>query len=115
MTAKKKNPNNYARIRTTAELDVAIRDLHAAREHKGKVVGQDLDMLRNKLRPVSLVSNAFQTVVPYFTWSQLGLGVIRGLKRIVAPTKKKPGLPEKSNPVGQEGPGDASTSEQPDL
>lgn len=98
MTPKKNN--KYARIQTTAELDAAIREIHAARERKGRTVEYDLRGLQNRLRPATMVSSAFQHVSPYFTWSEIGLGLVRGLKKAIsaprARSKKKevPAAPE---------------------
>ena len=78
----KKN-NKYARIRTTAELDLAIRNAHQARERAGRTVGQDFSRLHQNLRPSNLVSTALRQVSPYFAWSEIGLGLVRGLKHLL--------------------------------
>ena len=80
--------NKYARIRTTAELDAAIREAHARRERLGASVGQDYSNLQQSLRPATLVSNALLQVAPYFSITEIGLGLVRGLKRLIAPKEK---------------------------
>ena len=87
MTAKKNN--QYARIRTAQELDEAIKRAHAASKKLGRSVEHDFHNLRQNLKPSALVSNAVQQVTPYFAWSEIGLGLVRGLKRLISPTDKK--------------------------
>ncbi len=87
MTAKKNN--QYARIQTAQELDEAIKRAHAASKKLGRSVEHDFHNLRQNLKPSALVSNAVQQVTPYFAWSEIGLGLVRGLKRLISPKDKK--------------------------
>jgi hypothetical protein len=89
MTAKKNN--QYARIQTAQELDEAIKRAHAASKKLGRSVEHDFHNLRQNLKPSALVSNAVQQVTPYFAWSEIGLGLVRGLKKLIAPKKEIPG------------------------
>ena len=89
MTAKKNN--QYAKIQTAKELDAAIKRAHATSKKLGRSFEHDLHSLRDNIRPAALVSNAFQSVAPYFAWSELGLGLVRGLNKRIAPKKEIPG------------------------
>lgn len=87
MTTTKKN--NYAGIHTAAELEAAIKRAQAARRRAGKTFGEDLRALQRDFRPVRLVTGALRQFTPFFAWSELGLGLVRGLRRLVGGTKRK--------------------------
>ena len=89
MTAKKNN--QYARIQTAQELDAAIKRAHAASKKLGRSVEHDFHNLRQNLKPANLATTALRQVTPYFAWSEIGLGLVRGLKKLIAPKKEIPG------------------------
>jgi len=86
MTPKKSNP--YGKIRTAAELDAAIKQASSARKKLGKSVERDLHGLQQSLKPANLASTALRQVTPYFAWSEIGLGLVRGLKKVLTPKKR---------------------------
>ena len=73
--------NKYATIKTTAELDKAIKEVHARREKVSKGFEKDVSRLRNRYRPANLMLGAVRRYSPYFSWAELGLGLVRGLKK----------------------------------
>ena len=82
--------DKYGKIKTTAELDKAIRAITRERKKLGKGVGKDFSNFRDHYRPVNLATNFVRRYTPWFTWTELGLGVVRGLKkRLAAPAKPK--------------------------
>lgn len=85
MTAKKNN--QYARIQTAQELDAAIKRAHAASKKLGRSVEHDFHNLRQNLKPANLATTALRQVTPYFAWSEIGLGLVRGLKKAITPKK----------------------------
>ena len=89
MTAKKNN--QYARIQTAQELDAAIKRAHAASKKLGRSVEHDFHNLRQNLKPANLATTALRQVTPYFAWSEIGLGLVRGLKKLIAPKMEIPG------------------------
>ena len=80
--------NKHAKIQTSAELDAAIRQVHAAGKKLGKSLEHDLHGLRQNLKPANLATTALKQVTPYFAWSEIGLGLVRGLKRVLTPKKR---------------------------
>ena len=75
--------NKYARIKTTAELDKAIKEVHAKRQKAGKGLDKDVNRLKNHYKPANLMLSAAQRFTPMLSWSGIGLGLIRGLKRLL--------------------------------
>ena len=73
--------NKYARIKTTAELDKAIKEVHAKRQKAGKGLDKDVNRLKNHYKPANLMLGAVQRFTPMLSWSGIGLGIIRGLKK----------------------------------
>ena len=87
MTATPKH--KYAGIRTAAELEAAIREAQAARKKMDKTVEKEIHSLQQNLRPARLVTTALRQVSPYFAWGEIGLGIVRGLKFLLRPRRKK--------------------------
>ena len=73
--------NKYAKIKTTAELDKAIQEVHAKRQKAGKGFEKDVNRLKNHYKPTNLMLGAVQRFSPMLSWSGIGLGIIRGLKK----------------------------------
>ena len=73
--------NQYGKIKTTAELDKAIKEVHARRKKAGKGFEKDVNRLKNHYKPANLMLGAAQRYVPMLSWSGIGLGIIRGLKK----------------------------------
>lgn len=73
--------NKYAKIKTTAELDKAIKEVHAKRQKAGKGFEKDVNRLKNHYKPTNLMLGAVQRFSPMLSWSGIGLGIIRGLKK----------------------------------
>ena len=99
----------YSNIHTTEELEFAIRMVQADRESLQKTLVQDLGNFREGLKPGKLVGTALKTVTPYLSWSEIGLGLVRGLKNAITPKNKKVSArdPERSD---REGLGETSPS-----
>lgn len=89
MTPTQKKSSNYGRIRTTAELDKAIRSVHAQRSRLGKGLSRDANSLWKRYQPSNLMNTAIKQVTPSLSWVSLGLGLVRSAKRLVS-TKPKP-------------------------
>lgn len=81
--------NKYSEITTTDELDKAIRKVTADRKKCGKVVQEDLRDYRNRYRPATVALGAVRRFTPYLTWTELGLGVVRSLRKRILGGKKK--------------------------
>jgi len=75
--------NKYARIRTAAELDKAIQEVHAKRNKLGRGIDHDIHGLRDRMKPANLMLGAVSRYMPYVTWSEISLGIIRGLKKLL--------------------------------
>jgi len=74
-------PNKYSSIKTTDELDSAIRGLHQARQRQQKLLKKSFHGVREYYRPVNLALNLVQRGPIGLSWTQIGLGLIRGLKK----------------------------------
>ena len=72
---------DYGKIKTTAELDRAINDIHARRKQAGKGLDRKVKALRKRMKPANLVVSAASRYLPYLGWSEVSLGLIRGLKK----------------------------------
>ncbi len=82
--------NKHAAIRTASELEAAIARTQAARKKKGKIVERELHEWRQGwLKPVRVFSDALSYATPYFAWSGIGLGVARGLRKLLRKSKRK--------------------------
>ena len=101
--------NKYSKIRTAEELEFAIHVVHTERMKLQEKYVQDLGDFREGLKPGKLVGTALKTVSPYLSWSEIGLGLVRGLKNAITPKNKKVSArdPERS---GREGLGETSPS-----
>ena len=75
--------SNYGKIKTTAELDKAIREIHARRRKVGKGLEKDVNRLKSHYKPTNLMLGAVQRFTPMLSWSGISLGLIRGLKRLL--------------------------------
>ena len=87
MTANPKN--KYVAIHTVAELDAAIKSVQTARSKTGKLLETELHGVQQRFRPVRIVSTALRQAAPYFAWSEIGLGIVRGLKGLFGGPRKK--------------------------
>ena len=75
--------SNYGKIKTTAELEKAIKEIHARRRKAGKGLEKDVNRLKSHYKPANLMLGAVQRFTPYVGWSGISLGLIRGLKRLL--------------------------------
>ncbi|MCR4859165.1 MAG: hypothetical protein K5910_00710 [Bacteroidales bacterium] len=100
--------SKYGKIKTTAELEKAIKAVHSEQKKLGKTVEKDFHGLREQYRPANLMAGALRQVAPYFTWSEIGLGLVRGVRRLLEPGTKHP---KKEVPVSPEPP--VSDQDQP--
>jgi len=102
-TQNRKNSSKYARIRTTEELNAAIKSVHAEQTRLGRQLEKEAHTFVEHIKPAYLVSNVLQKASPYFAWSEIGLGLVRGLKRLISPKKKtltvKSEAPQSSQPA----------------
>lgn len=73
--------NQYGKIKTTAELDKAIKEIHAKRQKVGKGLEKDVVRFKNHYKPSNLLLGAVKQYTPFLSWSGIGLGIIRGLKK----------------------------------
>lgn len=73
--------NQYGKIKTTAELDKAIKEIHAKRQKAGKGLEKDVVRFKNHYKPSNLLLGAVRQYTPFLSWSGIGLGIIRGLKK----------------------------------
>lgn len=73
--------NQYGKIKTTAELDKAIKEIHAKRQKAGKGLEKDVVRFKNHYKPSNLLLGAVKQYTPFLSWSGIGLGIIRGLKK----------------------------------
>ena len=73
--------NQYGKIKTTAELDKAIKEIHAKRQKAGKGLEKDVVRFKNHYKPSNLLLGAVKQYTPMLSWSGIGLGIIRGLKK----------------------------------
>ena len=102
--------DKYGKIKTTAELNKAIHAVTRERKKLGKGVEKDFSGFREHYRPVNLATNFVRQYTPWFTWTELGLGVVRGLKkRLAAPAKAKAA---KALDMGREEPEAAGAGDQ---
>ena len=100
----------YGKIKTTAELNKAIHAVTRERKKLGKGVEKDFSGFRNHYRPANLATNFVRQYTPWFTWTELGLGVVRSLKKkLTAPAKPKA---VKALDTGSQEPEAAGTGEQ---
>ena len=81
--------DKYGKIKTTAELNKAIQAVTRERKKLGKGVEKDFHGFRNHYRPANLSMGFVRQYTPWFTWTELGLGVVRGLKKRLAANPKK--------------------------
>ena len=91
--------NKYSKIRTAEELEFAIHVVHTERMTLQEKYLQDLGEFREGLKPGKLVGTALKTVTPYLSWSEIGLGLVRGLKSAFTPKKAKSAAPRSSQPA----------------
>jgi hypothetical protein len=80
--------NKYSEITTTDELDKAIHRITADRNKYGKALRKDIREYRDRYKPVTMALGAVRRFTPYFTWAELGLGLVRSLRKCVAGKKK---------------------------
>ncbi len=80
--------NKYSEITTTDELDKAIHRIIADRNKCGKALRKDIREYRDRYKPVTMALGAVRRFTPYFTWTELGLGLVRSLRKRVAGKKK---------------------------
>jgi hypothetical protein len=80
---QKKKKNNYGKIRTSAELDKAIQSVHARQRKLGKSLGKDVNGLWQRYQPSQLVSGFMHQAAPLLSWTGIGLGLVRGVKRLI--------------------------------
>lgn len=99
----------YSKIRTAQELEFAIHTIQTERKTLQETLVQDLGNFREGLKPGKLVGTALKTVSPYLSWTEIGLGLVRGLKNAITPKNKKVSArdPERSD---REGLGETSPS-----
>lgn len=79
--------NKFAQIRTSKELNKAIMSVTSEREKLGKGLGKDVSNLIDHYRPANLMSSTIGHVVPYFSWGRIGLGLVRGAKKMLGKAK----------------------------
>lgn len=91
----KQTSNKYASIQTEAELEQAILTVHEQRVKAEKGLGRDINRLWRHYQPTNLVSSFVRQYTPLFSWTGIGLAVVRGLRKMIAGPKEEPGPAEK--------------------
>ena len=90
MTPTTKKKTDYGKIRTTDELDKAIQGVHARRRKLGKSLNHDANSLWQRYQPSHLVSGLVRQYSPFLSWTGIGLGLVRGARKLIA----APGKPK---------------------
>jgi hypothetical protein len=72
--------SKYGKIKTADELEKAILYIKAEQKATGKSISNEASRLLDSLKPVNLVSN----LIPTDILTSAGLGLVRGLKKILA-------------------------------
>ena len=75
--------SKYASIKTTTELDKAIQEVHAKRSKLGRGLDHEIHGIRNRMKPANLMLTAAGRYLPALGWSELSLGLVRGLKKLL--------------------------------
>lgn len=79
--------NKYSQIKSTDELDKAIRKVTAERKQSGTAVEKDIRKFRNRYRPANMMLGVVRRYTPYLTWTEMGLGLVRALKKRIGGKK----------------------------
>ncbi|MBR5076581.1 MAG: hypothetical protein IKX28_06210 [Bacteroidales bacterium] len=77
--------NKYGDIKTTVQLDKAIRSATAASKKQRKSVEKRFKRFKTHYTPSHLATNLLRRGADTFSWTGVALGVVRGLKMIAAP------------------------------
>jgi len=82
--------NKYNKIRTGEELEKAINDVRNRRKKLEKGINKDASRLWQAYQPSNLVSGFTRQFLPYLSWTGIGLGLVRGVRKLIA----APGKPK---------------------
>ena len=85
MTRKK---NKFAKIHTMKDLEWALESIKADQKRIGAEIETDLKLKRESLKPSNLALNALHSLTPFDNWSDLSLGIVRGLKNAITPSEE---------------------------
>lgn len=85
---KTRTKNKFARIQTAKELDEAIKSIKSDQKLISEDVGRELRFKREQFQPANLAISAIQHFAPDLSWTDLGLGLVRGLKKLFSPSTK---------------------------
>lgn len=80
--------NQYATIKTGKELEAAIKSVRARRRKLETGITADAKGVWNHYKPSNLVSGFVQQYTPLFSWTGIGLAIVRGLKKRIAASAK---------------------------
>ena len=75
--------SRFRKIKTADELEKAILYIKAKQKATGKNISKDAGRLLDSLRPANLISN----LIPTNTLMDAGIGLVRGIRKIIAPGK----------------------------
>ena len=77
--------SRYAKIKTTEELEKAILYVKAEQKATVRNISNDAGRLLDSMKPANLLSNLIPTTI----LANAGLALVRGMKRMIAPSPKK--------------------------
>lgn len=75
--------SRFRNIKTADELEKAILYIKAKQKATGKSISKDASHLLASLKPANLISS----LIPTNTLTDAGIGLIRGIRKIIAPGK----------------------------
>jgi len=78
--------SKYGKIQTSEELEKALLYIKAEQKATGRNVSNDVNRLLDSLKPANLINS----LIPTYTLTDVGIGLIHGIKRLLgAPESKK--------------------------
>ena len=77
--------SKYRKIKTADELEKAIREIKAEQKATGKSIYNGTGRLLDSLKP----SNLIFSLIPGNIWTDAGIGLVHGIRKIVTATKSR--------------------------
>lgn len=79
--------SKYGKIKTADELEKAIISVKASQKAIGMGISKDARHLVDSMKPSNMVNSLVSNFMPATALSDAGIGLIQGLRKLIAPDK----------------------------
>lgn len=77
--------SKYGKIKSSEELEKALLYIKAEQKATGRNIGNEVNRLLDSLKPANLINS----LIPTYTLTDAGIGLIHGIKKLLTPRSKR--------------------------